>query len=1028
MPNIIFAEYLKFMMLRNRNHPSRSILLILILLLSSLNSWSGKIYRPWRSTTAIVLAGESFEVWYNADASQSIEAVRLRGPYHSVQCTFLLSSGDWEVDPLSGNRYNSQITVNVPSDAPADRYDLVIETSLGEEISYGGVKVLKEYKSHYYIMHMSDGHLYQPGYDINTFMARKTAMINMANIMDCQLIIETGDNMYNVRNHPEREVMYFLGNEALGIKGMADASGATFLVPGDHDAHTSNDWPQASVQVNSDFFNDYWGLQNSNFIYGKGRFMMLNNAWAVSKTSAGDHGYQIDDARDWLSNEGSGGNFFVTAGHCYNKIHEFIDVYQELDLVLAGDKHHIRTDNPYSFNEGSPTIAYIAGSIRDHFEFNLFRVDEENGISTAVSGTNAVVEVLASGDQDNPETWEPNLVLEFGNDNDGRSYENTATIENKFGFPIHDARIRFIMPLGFEYKVTNGIISQEFDGDEFRVFDVSFDLEANSTTQINIGDADLCPDDPNKTEPGLCGCGIPEDSCETSFLVVNNGTGSGSYYPFETVMINAEEADENEEFDAWQIISGNPEIKNVYNPSTELRLLGEPAEIQATYKEKILINEAAFISQFIPPASQGEKVDVQITMKNTGTTTWTKHKGYQLGSQNPPGNVTWGLDRIDLHDSDSILSGEVISFNFQISVPETDSLYDFQWQMAQIDSSWFGEISHNQVIRNSLSNEYLDNCDSKSNWRTSGTISLDAVAKKQGSNCLSYTGSSADEFKRSFSASYNTKGSESGTILQFWYFVSDVSKLTGRNQVELGSSGKNDSNEYNWKLIGLRDGWNYIRLPIKNADKMGNPDLSAINWFRLYSFKSAQITTKIDGIQLLSDGIYDEVSLTVNKGSGNGDYEPGEQFLIQADIAPEGEEFDQWVIDAGDPYINNMYASPTTITLSESDAEITATYRLVTNLSFTKTASSNDFHIYPNPARDKYQIEFNIPEESRVSCAIYDLSGKKLRTVIDNRELEAGHHTFVGQVDGLEPGVYLQQFSSNNREVTKVLIIGEVLD
>jgi hypothetical protein len=77
----------------------------------------------------------------------------------------------------------------------------------------------------------------------------------------------------------------------------------------------------------------------------------------------------------------------------------------------------------------------------------------------------------------------------------------------------------------------------------------------------------------------------------------------------------------------------------------------------------------------------------------------------------------------------------------------------------------------------------------------------------------------------------------------------------------LGSGGKNDADEFNWKLIGLANGWNYIRLPMKDAGRLGNPDLRAINWFRLYSFKSAQVTTKIDGIQLISDGVYTGASL-----------------------------------------------------------------------------------------------------------------------------------------------------------------------
>lgn len=134
------------------------LLFSLILAVFSVHSHSANIVYPWRSTTAIVLAGDSFEVWFNADDGQTVAAVQLTGPYHSVNCSFTITPGDWEYDSLSGNRYNTKIMVNVPADAPADRYDLVLKTTTDDVISYGGVKVLKEYKQDYYIMHMSDGH------------------------------------------------------------------------------------------------------------------------------------------------------------------------------------------------------------------------------------------------------------------------------------------------------------------------------------------------------------------------------------------------------------------------------------------------------------------------------------------------------------------------------------------------------------------------------------------------------------------------------------------------------------------------------------------------------------------------------------------------------------------------------------------------------------------------------------------------------------------------------------------------------
>ncbi len=566
---------------------------------------SANIVYPWRSTTAIVQSGNSFEVWFNADPGQSVNSTELRGSYHTVTCSHSILEGDWQYDPLSGNRYNTKITVTVPSETPADRYDLVLKTSSHDQVSYGGVKVVRAFKENYYIMHISDGHIFQNGYDANLLLARKSVMIDIANIMDCQMIIETGDNMYNVRNHPEREGYYFLGVDEENIKGMAKASAATFLVPGDHDGHTANDWPQAEVDVNSDFFNDYWGMQNTNFKYGNGRFMMFNNAWDVSTTSGKQHQYQTEDAVAWLDDAGSGGNFFMTAGHCYNKMHEFVNASEPLDLVLAGDKHHIRTNNPYEFYPGSAKVAYIAGSIRDHFEFNLFEVNNTAGTFSTVSGTNGVVEVLASGDQNVRASWEPKLTLVYTNLNDGSAMENRATIVNKYNFPIKGARVRFVMPLESLYNVTKGQIVQSFDGTLVHVVDVSVDLEANSTTEVNIAPSDkvdLCPDDPSKMEPGECGCGVPESVCNPIGVVgVDVLEAAANLYMNTSIQLNAsiEPSDATNQSVRWS--SSNAAVATVNTNGFVTAMDSGTATITATAEDggKTAFCEITVIPDFL---------------------------------------------------------------------------------------------------------------------------------------------------------------------------------------------------------------------------------------------------------------------------------------------------------------------------------------------------------------------------------------------------------------------------------------------
>jgi hypothetical protein len=118
---------------------------------------------------------------------------------------------------------------------------------------------------------------------------------------------------------------------------------------------------------------------------------------------------------------------------------------------------------------------------------------------------------------------------------------------------------------------------------------------------------------------------------------------------------------------------------------------------------------------------------------------------------------------------------------------------------------------------------------------------------------LQTAGLNTDEFNRVFATPINTAANVETDALQFWYFASDILLFTTNNQVELGSGGKADLNEYSWNIGTLVNGWNLITLPLKNATKTGTPDVGAINWFRVYHFKTGNVTTKIDQIRIIEN-------------------------------------------------------------------------------------------------------------------------------------------------------------------------------
>jgi Calx-beta domain len=109
--------------------------------------------------------------------------------------------------------------------------------------------------------------------------------------------------------------------------------------------------------------------------------------------------------------------------------------------------------------------------------------------------------------------------------------------------------------------------------------------------------------------------------------------------------------------------------------------------------------DAVFVGQGVLPATMnaGQTAQASITMRNMGTTTWTKASGFQLGSQNPQNNLTWGLNRVPLLDSDSIPRLSEKTFSFPVTAPMSTGVKNFQWQMVQ-NSTFFGQQSSNQVV------------------------------------------------------------------------------------------------------------------------------------------------------------------------------------------------------------------------------------------------------------------------------------------------------------------------------------------
>ena len=108
-------------------------------------------------------------------------------------------------------------------------------------------------------------------------------------------------------------------------------------------------------------------------------------------------------------------------------------------------------------------------------------------------------------------------------------------------------------------------------------------------------------------------------------------------------------------------------------------------------------NGATFVSQSVPATmAAGQAYSVSVTMRNSGTSTWSSVGGYRLGSQNLPDNSTWGPNRANAINT--VAPNGDITYNFAVTAPPTEGTYNFQWRMVQDGVEWFGDATPNVAV------------------------------------------------------------------------------------------------------------------------------------------------------------------------------------------------------------------------------------------------------------------------------------------------------------------------------------------
>lgn len=124
-----------------------------------------------------------------------------------------------------------------------------------------------------------------------------------------------------------------------------------------------------------------------------------------------------------------------------------------------------------------------------------------------------------------------------------------------------------------------------------------------------------------------------------------------------------------------------------------------PTPTPSTTPAPISKRSSAFVSQSVPTSmTTGESYVVSVTMRNTGSNTWTSSGKYRLGSQNPQNTTRWGLGRANLPAGVTVPYGASHTFTFTVSAPSSPGNYNFQWKTVQDGVGWFGATTPNVSV------------------------------------------------------------------------------------------------------------------------------------------------------------------------------------------------------------------------------------------------------------------------------------------------------------------------------------------
>jgi hypothetical protein len=121
--------------------------------------------------------------------------------------------------------------------------------------------------------------------------------------------------------------------------------------------------------------------------------------------------------------------------------------------------------------------------------------------------------------------------------------------------------------------------------------------------------------------------------------------------------------------------------------------------LRDTGEPEVPPEDDATIQEIVFPAalSCGQTATAAVSVRNTGTATWTRAGGYKLGTVDDADPFYTRDTRVWLSDEVTVTTGQVWTFELELLAPETAGSYTTDWQMVREGIHWFGDTMTHEI-------------------------------------------------------------------------------------------------------------------------------------------------------------------------------------------------------------------------------------------------------------------------------------------------------------------------------------------